>query len=429
MRGALVLVIYNLLLPLAALLAAPGWIRKMAQRGGLSVRLWERLGIFGRDAEFEPNGVVYVHAVSVGEVLIALKLIGRWQERDPEARFVLAATTATGFALADEQAPEGVRVIYSPVDFPWLVAGMFRRFDPRLVVLIESELWPNLLWLARRRGIPTVLANARLSPRSARRHRKFSWLTRPLMEMVGMVLAQAPKHATEWNELGIPSDRIVVTGSVKFDQEGVPVPRQRKEFMEMIGAFGAGRPVLMAVSTHAGEEARIARAVREVAGLLIVIVPRHAERRGEVQGALAAEGFEVVLRSRFTAPRDASRAVLVVDSTGELRDWTAGADVVVIGKSFLARGGQNPAEAIAARLPVVCGPHMENFEPLMTQLRAAGGVRDAHLETLGPAVEEVLGSSELRHRMTEAAAAILEEHRGATERTLDALTKRLAESG
>ena len=421
MRRALVLVLYNLVLPLVVLVAAPAWVRKMARRGGLSGRLWERLGIFDRDAEFERTGGIYLHAVSVGEVLIALKLIARWREREPDERFVLAATTSTGFALADEKAPEGVRVIYSPVDFPWLIAGMFRRFDPRMVVLIESELWPNLLWIARRCGVPTILANARLSPRSARRYQRFSWVTRPVMRMVGLVLAQAEEHAAEWRALGIPDNRMRVTGSVKFDQAGVAVPRQRKEFVEMVEAFGKGRPVLMAVSTHQGEEARIARAVRGVPGLLPILVPRHAERRDEVRAALEAEGFEVVLRSRYQQPRDALKAVLVIDSTGELRDWTAGADVVVIGKSFLARGGQNPTEAIAAGLPVVCGPHMENFEPLMTQLRAAGAVREARLPTLGVAVEEVLGNAKLRREMTGAASAILERHRGATARTLEAL--------
>ena len=149
-------VAYNLLLPIFCLLAAPAWILKMARRGGLSPRLWERLGIYDRDAEFEPAGGVYVHAVSVGEVLIALKFIGRWLEDDPEEQFVLAATTSTGFQVAMEKAPPGVRVIYSPVDFPFLIERLFRRFEPRLMVLVESELWPNLLHGATRRKVPAV---------------------------------------------------------------------------------------------------------------------------------------------------------------------------------------------------------------------------------------------------------------------------------
>jgi 3-deoxy-D-manno-octulosonic-acid transferase len=177
----------------------------------------------------------------------------------------------------------------------------------------------------------------------------------------------------------------------------------------------------MGVSTHDGEEVRMAGALRAHPEFLPVLVPRHAERREVVRAELEAAGFEVVLRSCFAPPRDPMQAVLVVDSTGELRDWTAGADVVVVGKSFLARGGQNPAEAIAAGLPVVCGPHMENFEPLITELRQAGAVRDATMETLGEVVTEVLGDARARRTMTEAASAVLARHAGATARTVDLL--------
>jgi 3-deoxy-D-manno-octulosonic-acid transferase len=419
----LVLTLYNLLLPLVVVLAAPAWVRRMGERGGLGPRLWERLGIFERDAEFEPNGGIYVHAVSVGEVMMALKLIRHWKERFPMERFVLAATTTTGFALADAQAPEGVRVIYSPVDFPWLIRRMFDRFDPRLIVMVDSEIWPNLLRGAEKRGVPAVLANARLSPRSARRYERFGVVAGPVLGMLRMVCVQAEGHARQWEAIGIAAHRIRVTGSVKFDQEGVARPRKREEFQEMVEAFGRGRPVVMAVSTHDGEEVRVAEALREHPEFLPVLVPRHAERRGVVCGELEAAGFEVVLRSRFRTPDDPITAVLVVDSTGELRDWTAGADVVVVGKSFLARGGQNPAEAIAAGLPVVCGPHMENFEPLITELREAGAVRDATLDSLGAVLAEVLGDARSRRAMTEAASAVLGRHAGATARTVDLLAE------
>lgn len=419
----MVLLIYNLLLPLVVVVAAPSWLRRMGERGGLGPRLWERLGIFDRDAEFEPNGVIYVHAVSVGEVVMGLKLIAAWRKRHPSERFVLAATTTTGFALADAQAPEDVRVIYSPIDFPWLIKGMFARFEPRLVVMVDSEIWPNLLREAEKRRVPTALANARLSPRSVRRYQKLAVVARPILRMLGMVLAQAREHAAQWEEIGVPGDRVRVTGSLKFDQDGVEPPKRRKVFEEMVEVFGRGRPVVMAVSTHAGEEARIARALEGHPEILRVLVPRHAERRDAVRAELEREGCEVVLRSRFAPPTEPLKSVLVVDSTGELRDWTAGADVVVVGKSFLARGGQNPAEAIAAGLPVVCGPHMENFEPLITQLRDAGAVRDATLDTLGGVVSEVLGDSRLRRGMTEAAGSVMARHHGATARTVGLLAE------
>ncbi|NNC88947.1 MAG: 3-deoxy-D-manno-octulosonic acid transferase [Akkermansiaceae bacterium] len=422
MARGLVLAVYNLLLPLVTVLAAPGWLRRMARRGGWGPKLRERLGIYDRAPEFEPGGGIYVHAVSVGEVLLALKLVAAWREYDPDEGFVLACTTSTGLEVARNGAPQGVRVIYAPVDFPFLVRRVLRRFEPRLVVLVESELWPNLLGVAHRTGVPVALANARMSPRSERRYRRFLPVVNQFLPLVRWVGAQADEHAAVWRDLGVPGDRVEVTGSVKFDQEGVAPPKKRKEFDESLRSFGSGREVVLAASTHAGEEVLVARAVRRVAGALAVIVPRHAERRAEVAEALAGAGFEVCLRSRFTPPEDRDRAVLVADTTGELRDWTAHAGAVVVGKSFLARGGQNPADAIAAGIPVVTGPHMQNFEPLVSQLRTAGGIRTARDEAeLAAALETVLRDAGTRGTMTTAARAVLERHRGATARTVDAL--------
>lgn len=421
MQKSLVLLVYNLLLPVLAVLAAPGWICKMARREGLSARLWERLGFFAEDPEFEPCGGVYLHAVSVGEVLIALKLIERWRERHPEETFVLAATTSTGFDLACAKAPPAVRVIYSVVDLPLLVARVLQRFEPRMVVLVESELWPNLLRAAEKRGIPTTLVNARLSPRSARRYLALKPITSVVVGMLQQVCAQEEEHATTWRTLGLPPERVTVTGSIKFDQERVTAPKQRSAFTEMVAGFGRGRPVVMAVSTHAQEERRIALALRSRPEVLPILVPRHGERREEIKAELEAEGFEVVLRSRYVSPREPAKAVLVVDSTGELRDWTAEADVVVVGKSFLAHGGQNPSEAIAAGIPVVCGRFMENFEPLISQLRESGGVETCLLKDLGETVGGILDDSRLRRTMVEAASRNLTRHHGAVEKTLKVL--------
>ncbi|NIP93548.1 MAG: 3-deoxy-D-manno-octulosonic acid transferase, partial [Akkermansiaceae bacterium] len=236
--------------------------------------------------------------------------------------------------------------------------------------------------------------------------------------------AQADEHAETWREIGVRREAIVVTGSVKFDQEGIPPPVTRGEFGVMLNAFGRGRPVVLAASTHPGEEVLVARAAAGVPGVLPVVLPRHAERRREVRRELEQAGFEVVLRSEFREPEDPSRAVLVVDSTGELRDWTAHADLVVIGKSLLARGGQNPVEAIEAGVPVVCGLHMENFEPLISELRTKGGVRTVSSEAgLEDAIAALLGRARERTSMAKRAAAVLTRHRGATARTRELLAE------
>jgi 3-deoxy-D-manno-octulosonic-acid transferase len=422
MLRRMALAAYNFLLPLAVVVAAPAWIVRMSRRGGLGPKLWERLAVYDRAPEFEPCGGIYVHAVSVGEVLVALKLIAAWRKEEPGESFILAVTTSTGYALAREKAGDGVRVIYAPVDVPVLVRRVLSRFEPRLLLLIESELWPNLVEISGRRGIPVAMANARLSPRSERRYRALRPLVASFLERVRWIGAQAREHEAIWRDLGGGPGRVLVTGSVKFDQDGQIPPRQRREFGELLRQFGADRPVVLAASTHAGEELLVARAVREVPGALPLIVPRHAERRREVKKELEAAGFEVILRSGFGAPSDCGRAVLVADTTGELRDWTAHADVAVIGKSFLARGGQNPTEAIAAGIPVVSGVHMENFEPLVTELREAGAISTVAEEAdLPGAIARVLADKEERARMTAAATGILHQHEGATARTVTAL--------
>lgn len=410
--------LYNWLLPLFFLLAAPAWLLRMARRGGLDARLLQRLGVFRRPAEFEPVGAVYVHAVSVGEVRMALRLIAEWLKHHPEEQFVIAATTSTGFQLAEREASDGVRVIYSPLDLSLIIRHIFNRFEPALIVLIDSELWPNLLHLANRRGIPTALVNARLSPRSARRYERFRVITAPLLGQLKLVCAQVAEHAERWSNVGVLPEALVVTGSLKFDLEGLECPVKRAEFQEMIDAFGPGRPVILAASSHAGEERLIAEAVGQVPGGLAVILPRHAERRRTVRADLEAAGFEVVLRSSFKRPDQIEKAVLVVDSTGELRDWTAHADVVVIGKSFLSRGGQNPVEAIAVGTPVVCGPHMENFEPLITELRTGSAVESVSKSDLSKGLRAVLESAQHRRTLTASATAVLEQHRGATARII-----------
>ena len=421
MRWFTALLIYRLLLPLMFLAAFPGWIVKMLRRGGFGTRLGERAAIYTLPRDFEPCGAVHVHAVSVGESLLALKLIREWLIREPAARFVLATGTATGHAVATAAAIPGLRVTYSPLDFRSMVRRYLKRFEPSKIVLIEGEAWPHLLLACRKRGIPVSLVNARMSPRSARRYRKFAAWVRPVFCMLDAVAVQEAEDAEIWRELGVAPERIHHTGSLKFDPGSGIHPAKRPEFQQMIDAFGNGRPVVLAASTHAGEDVWIASAIREAApDLLPVIVPRHAERRAEVRQELERAGFKVALRSESDSLTAATTSdVLVIDSTGELRDWTAHADVVIIGKSFLATGGQNPAEAILAEKPLVFGPHMENFEPLASRLVASKGVlRAVDKTSLSQAIITAL-DPETAAAMTRHASQILARHEGATRRIIE----------
>jgi 3-deoxy-D-manno-octulosonic-acid transferase len=422
MRAILALTLYRLLLPLVFFAAFPGWIVKMLRRGGFGTGLPERIAIYRTELDYEPCGTVHFHAVSVGETMLALKLIREWRLREPQRRFVIATGTSTGHDVATRAALVGVRVTYSPLDFPSMVRRYLDRFEPARIVLVEGEVWPHLMRECRKRGIPVALVNARISPRSARRFRKFAAWLRPVYSLLDAVALQEPADAEIWQTLGVDPAAIHDTGSLKFDPGSGARPQRRPEFQEILDSFGTSRPVVLAASTHPGEHAFIASAIRAAdPNALPVIVPRHAERRTESRAELERAGFHVTLRSAFPTP-DGAPAVLVIDSTGELRDWTAHADAVVIGKSFLSSGGQNPCEAVLANKPVIFGPHMENFQPLSRTLVAASACLQADdADQLATAILTAL-DPEKATAMTRAASAILNRHHGATRRILDLLT-------
>lgn len=422
MRWFAALLIYRLLLPLLFIAAFPGWILKMLRRGGFGTRLAERAAIYAEAPDFEPHGTVHIHAVSVGEALLGIRLIRGWLAREPDRRFVLATGTATGHAVATSAGIPGLRVTYAPLDFPSMVRRYLNRFQPSRIILIEGEAWPHLLLACRKRAIPVSLVNARMSPRSARRYRAFAKWLRPLFGMLEAVAVQEPEDEAIWDDLGVSPARIHHTGSLKFDPGAAARPARRQEFQQMLDAFGANRRVVLAASTHPGEDAWIAEAIHHAApDALAVIAPRHAERRSEVEHDLHRAGFEVILRSAFRLPMASAqlRHVLVVDSTGELRDWTAHADAVIVGKSFFSTGGQNPAEAVLAGKPLIFGAHMENFEPLASRLVECGGaIRALDQQALVHAIRDALDPAR-GAIMTSRATCCLSPHEGATERILD----------
>ncbi len=417
------LAIYRLLLPLLFVAAFPGWVVKMLRRGGFGTRLGERAALYATPLEYEPCGAVHLHAVSVGETLLALKLVREWKKTDSGARFAIATGTSTGHAVATAAKIPDLRVTYAPLDFVWMVRRYLKRFEPEKMVFMEGDAWPNMLLACKRRGISTSLVNARISPRSARRYRRFARWVRPVFGMLDAVAIQEAGDAAIWEDLGVDSSRIHLTGSLKFDPGSGQRPARHGEFQEMLDLFGPGRPVALAASTHAGEEALLASSIRGVSpAILPVIVPRHAERREEVKTALEAEGFHVVLRSAISPPQENAPACLVIDSTGELAGWTAHADVVIIGKSFLSNGGQNPCEAILAEKPVIFGPHMENFEPLASDLVAAGGaLRCPDPEALPEMIRRAL-EADTAARLANNASSVLALHEGATRRVIRLLT-------
>lgn len=421
-------VLYNFLFPFVLAFLLPSILLRMARRGNYRHKFGQRFGIYSKRVLGKLAGYrwTWIHAVSVGEVMIALRLIEALREERPDLRVVLSTTTSTGYRLAHRHKSARLEPVYNPLDLPFAVNRALEAARPDRLILVEAEVWPNMMAAAKRRGIPAVLVNARLSPRSERRYRWVRPLTAALFNQLDAICVQEPDDARRWEGLGVSKERIRLTGSIKFDPERDAPTAVRRDFRPVLEGLGirAGSPTLLGGSTFDGEEILLAERLRElrarIPDLVLILVPRHAERCLGILRRLTSMGFRVVLRQGGEPVENPE--ILLVNTTGELRDWYLMATVVFIGKSLAAKGGQNPAEAAAAGCPILFGPHMQNFEPLARQMITAGGaIRVADAPALARAAEELLRDPARREIMAAAAASCLDGHRGATARTVHIL--------
>jgi len=415
---------YNLLYPLGLLLFLPGQISKLLRRGNYRYKFGQRFGVYDRDVRtrLASHRCTWIHAVSVGEVAIALKLSAKLKELEPGFFCVLTTTTTTGFAFAKQEAGAETEVLYSPLDFWPIMRRAYAIIRPIRVVLVEAEVWPNLAAEARKRGLALALVNARLSPRSEQRFRRFLFLVGPTFRCLDLVCVQEPEDIERWLALGIPRERIQHVGSIKYDPAETRVNPELP--LQVLRAFGieAARPILLGGSTHAGEEEVLGKIFQRLRAdfpeFTLIIAPRHVERAGEIRARLARLGFDVSLRSEAGTARQSPPECILLDSTGELQNWYAVATIVFVGKSLTARGGQNPVEPILAGKPVLFGPHMENFSALAQALvanEAAIQIRDPN--SLQEKIAWLLRDREAARRLVANAQAVLARHSGATGRT------------
>ncbi len=421
----LLLFFYNLLFPVGLVVMLPGFLVKMARRGKYRSNFGQRFGLYSDAVKARLAGKrsVWIHAVSVGEVFIALKLVAKMKAMRPELNIVLSTTTSTGFALAQKSGSDWLEVIYNPLDFAFAVRRALDLIQPSQIILVEAEVWPNLARAATRRGIPLSLVNARLSPRSENRFRRFRLLVGPIFRLLDVICVQEPEDIARWESLGVDSARLQCTGSIKFDHSDDPLSRagEFRRFLDSLGVH-SDAPILLAGSTFAGEEKIMANLLLELRrhfpDLFLVIVPRHVERTSEIVETLKSTGLRFALRTDVPGQPGAKIDCLVVNTTGELRDWYHLATVVFIGKSLTAIGGQNPVEAVVAGKPVLFGPHMENFAAIVHRwLARNAAIQVANTGALKNHVTRLLENPLLRETMCENARQAVAVHQGATERT------------
>ena len=392
---------------------APGYRRNWRQRLGLGARI--------------EQPVIWVHAVSVGETVAIAPLVRWLLQRYPRHRILITNMTPTGAEQVRTLFGDQVEQRFCPWDLPLALQAFLRRTQPELCIIVETELWPNMVAQCARAGVPLLLANARLSEQSARGYRKFSALARPMLQRLSLIAAQNKADAERFVALGMPAERVEVTGSIKFDLQ--PDADKVQAGQTLRQQLGTERPVLIAASTHQGEDEILLQAWQQLRttypDLALILVPRHPERFADVAGLCRRYSERLVCRSSGEQP-DVQTELYLGDSMGELILFYAAADIAFVGGSFSGTGGHNPLEPAALGLPVVMGPDCFNFQTITDALSEAGGlVRVEDGTVLQAQLFAWLNDADQCRAAGEQGADFVAANRGALERLQQAVERLL----
>ena len=421
--------LYSILLTVGFILALPWFLWKGRSTGKYLRTFRERLGRLPVYLNVDGDRSIWIHAVSVGEVLAARPLVPALRERFPNHRLFLSTTTMTGNAVAKKSVRGVDGLFYTPFDFPWPVRRVLDVLNPSLLVLVETEIWPNLIHEARRRGTRVALANGRISPRSFPRYLRVRRLLASVLPEIDLFLMQGETHAERVRAMGAPPERVQVSGNLKFD--AVEPGKLPERLARLIQGGTTPRPLWVAGSTVGGEEELVLSAfhrVRErVPQARLLVAPRHPERFDAVPPLVEAAGFRCLRRSALDPAAWRDGEVLLLDSLGELAQVYALASVVFVGGSLVPSGGHNILEPAVAGKAVVVGPHMDNFQEIADQFRSESAlVQVSSADDLGREVSALLLDEERRHALGARARALVGRNRGAVRRTADALSSLLA---
>jgi 3-deoxy-D-manno-octulosonic-acid transferase len=414
--------IYRLLLILAYPLVRVRLRWRARREPGYGERVDERFGYLGADL---PRGAVWFHTVSAGETIAAVPLIQTLIDEFPEMPFLVTTMTPAGSAQVRQRLGDRVAHCYAPYDFRAGVERAFARLQPRLLVLMETELWPNLIDVADQRRVPVILINARLSARSARGYARIGALTRDMLGKLRFIACQYPDHAQRFLDLGAASNVVRAMGNIKFDvrlpvDHATELARMRRQWQL------AGRPVWIAASTHPGEEAVVIEAHRllreTIPGACLLLAPRHPERADSVVSLVKSAGLSVVRQSRITAALSDEPAVLLCDSMGQLQYLYGLSRVAFLGGSLVSVGGHNPIEAAICGQPLIMGPETFNFSDVVAAFSDAECLFTVtNAQDLADRLRGLLEDEALRSRLGAAARRVVAENTGGTERLLELL--------
>ncbi len=423
--------LYSVLLLLALVISTPWWLLEMLRHGKYRAGLSERLGtVPDRLRSDRPTDTIWIHAVSVGEVLAISRVVEELKPQLPGWRIVVSTTTDTGQKLARERFGEN-NVFYVPLDLPFAIRAYLQALRPKLLVLAESEFWPNLLRLARVSGAPVAVVNARVSDRSLPGYLRVRKPLARVLQNVQLFLAQSEEDARRLVQIGAPAERLHVSGNLKFEVK----PPVKSELMSRFAAAIESEqvsPVLEAGSTLEGEEGMLIetfqRVVSRYPSSLLVLAPRHPQRFEPVASLLAASGVRYERRSQWDGPAPISGGIFLLDSIGELASFYEFADLAFIGGSLVPRGGHNVLEAAQFGAPILVGPHTENFRDIVEVFCKADALRVVTPQSLNKTVLQLLENRDERATLGHRAADVLRSQQGATERTVKALLELLPES-
>ena len=425
-------VIYTVLYSLGFLLLSPAFVYKMWKRGKYRENFFQRFGWYAPELRQKLDGKtalrIWIQAVSVGEMNLALLLVAALRKRFPNNQLIVTTTTSTGYAFGRERLPADVVLLYFPQDFPWSVRRAYNLIQPDCIVLMESEVWPNHIWEGARRNVPIFMVNARMSPRSARRQRYGQWLFRHIFDKITLVGAQSQEDAENFRRFGAP--QVEMTGNLKYDaslSSTGAAPVNVRQVLNDLGVTGT-RPIFVAGSTWPGEEEIIFAALTElrqkVPDLFLVLVPRHVERTPEIVELAKRQNIKLALRKSGEPVTNPD--CLLVNTTGELKWFYEVATVIFVGKSLVGEGGQNIVEAAASGHPVVFGPNMQNFKAIAAEFVAAGaGVQVADRSEFVHALRDLLHDEKLRVKVAGAAKLVIARNVGATDRTIELIAAAL----